>query len=135
MAEKDRIRAEQFKFTLLPEERAMLEKNAFELGLSKADYLRKLILYGEVIGQHPVIDKEQGRELLYEVNRIGNNINQIAYRTNAQKFATDNDWREVRNECMEILLLLGRLIHMDRSEFEEWQQQIYTQLREQSDKR
>ena len=135
MAEKDRIRAEQFKFTLLPEERAMLEKNAFELGLSKADYLRKLILYGEVIGQHPVIDKEQGRELLYEVNRIGNNINQIAYRTNAQKFTTDNDWREVRNECMEILLLLGRLIHMDRSEFEEWQQQIYTQLREQSDKR
>lgn len=134
MAEKDRVRTDQFLLRLLPEEKAMLEKNSFELGLSKADYLRKLILYGEVIGQHPVIDKEQGRELLYEVNRIGNNINQIAYRSNARKFATDDDWREVRKECMGILLLLGKLIHMDRSEFEEWQQLIYTQLREQSDK-
>lgn len=134
MAEKDRLRTEQFKLTLFPEEKALLEKNSFELGLNKADYLRKLILYGEVIGQHPVIDKEQGRELLYEVNRIGNNINQIAYRSNARKFATVDDWREVRSECMAILLLLGKLIHMDRSEFEEWQQQIYTQLREQSDK-
>lgn len=134
MAEKDRLRTEQFLLRMFPEEKAMLEKNSFELGLSKADYLRKLILYGEVIGQHPVIDKEQGRELLYEVNRIGNNINQIAYRSNARKFATADDWREVRSECMGILLLLGKLIHMDRSEFEEWQQQIYMQLREQSDK-
>lgn len=134
MAEKDRLRTEQFLLRMFPEEKALLEKNSFELGLNKADYLRKLILYGEVIGQHPVIDKEQGRELLYEVNRIGNNINQIAYRSNARKFATTDDWREVRNECMGILLLLGKLIHMDRSEFEEWQQQIYTQLREQSDK-
>ena len=39
MAEKDRVRTEQFRFTLLPEENAMLTKNAFEYGLSKADYL------------------------------------------------------------------------------------------------
>lgn len=134
MAEKDRLRTEQFLLRMLPEEKAMLEKNAFELGLSKADYLRKTILYGEIIGQHPVIDKEQGRELLYEVNRIGNNINQIAYRSNVSRIVKESDWKEVRGECMKILLLLGKLIHMDRSEFEEWQQQIYTQLQEQSDK-
>ena len=44
MAEKDRVRTEQFRFTLLPEENAMLTKNAFEYGLSKSEYLRKLIL-------------------------------------------------------------------------------------------
>ena len=44
MAEKDRVRTEQFRFTLLPEEDAMLTKNAFEYGLSKSEYLRKLIL-------------------------------------------------------------------------------------------
>ena len=35
MAEKDRVRTEQFRFTLLPEENAMLTKNAFEYGLGQ----------------------------------------------------------------------------------------------------
>ena len=51
MAEKDRVRTEQFRFTLLPEENAMLTKNAFEYGLSKADYLRKLILAEALTGK------------------------------------------------------------------------------------
>ena len=134
VAEKDRVRTDQFLLRLLPEEKAMLEKNAHELGLSKADYLRKVILYGSVIGQHPVMDKEQGRELLFEVNRIGNNINQIAYRSNVKRYTSNADWQEVKKECLDILLLLGRLVHMDREEVEEWQQQIYTQLQAQLDK-
>ena len=134
MAEKDRVRTEQFKMTLLPEERALLEKNAFELGLSKADYLRKIILYGSIVGQHPVIDKDTGEKLLYEVNRIGNNINQIAYNTNAKMYASGADWREVKKDAFAILELLGSLIEIDRSEWEEWQQRVYTLLQEQSDK-
>ena len=35
MAEKDRVRTKQFRFTLLPEENAMLTKNAFEYGLGQ----------------------------------------------------------------------------------------------------
>ena len=134
MAEKDRVRTEQFKLTLLPEEKALLEKNAFELGLTKADYLRKIILYGSIVGQHPVLDRETNEKLLYEVNRIGNNINQIAYNTNAKKYASGADWREIKREAFEILELLGGLIDMDRSEWEEWQQRAYTLLQEQLDK-
>ena len=37
MAEKDRVRTEQFRFTLLPEENAMLTKNAFEY--NRHDYV------------------------------------------------------------------------------------------------
>lgn len=52
MANGNRIRTEKYLLTLLPEERALLEKNSFELGLSKADYLRKIILYGSIVVQH-----------------------------------------------------------------------------------
>ena len=134
MANKDRIRTEKYLLTLLPEEKALLEKNSFELGLSKADYLRKIILYGSIVGQHPVIDKETSEKLLYEINRIGNNINQIAYNTNAKKYASGADWREIKKDAFDILELVGALVDMDRSEWEEWQQRAYTLLQEQLDK-
>lgn len=83
MAEKDRVRTEQFRFTLLPEEDAMLTKNAFEYGLSKSEYLRKLILAESLSGKQWHMDRDQAKQLIYEVNRIGNNVNQIAYNTKA----------------------------------------------------
>ena len=129
MANGYRIRTEKYLLTLLPEERALLEKNAFELHLSKADYLRKIILYGSIVGQHPVIDKTTGEKLLYEVNRIGNNINQIAYNTNARMHASDLDWREIKNEAFLILELLGSLIDMDRDEFVEWENRVLQCIR------
>ena len=108
MAEKHRIRTDQFRFTLLPEESAMLTKNAFELGLSKADYLRKIILYGSIIGQHPVMDKEQGRQLLYEVNRIGNNINQILLIAHTNGFLDTPRLRSALEELKEADRLVFR---------------------------
>lgn len=129
MANGYRIRTEKYLLTLLPEERALLEKNSFELGLSKADYLRKIILYGSIVGQHPVIDKATGEKLLYEVNRIGNNINQITYNTNARMYTSDLDWREIKNEAFLILELLGSLIDMDRDEFVEWENSVLQCIR------
>lgn len=90
MAEKDRVRTEQFHFTLFPEENAMLTKNAFEYGLSKAKYLRKLILEEALTNNKQWhMDREQEKQLIYEVNRIGNNVNQIAYNTNAVRFSSN----------------------------------------------
>lgn len=129
MAEKDRIRTEKYLLTLLPEEKAMLEKNAYELGLSKADYLRNVIMYGKFIGRHFVMDKEQGKQLIFEINRIGNNINQIAYRTNAKMYAGNSEWQELRENYFELLSLLGKLPFIDEGVKDEWQQQISTLLR------
>ena len=131
MANGNRIRTEKYLLTLLPEEKALLEKNAFELHLSKADYLRKIILYGSIVGQQPVIDKATGEKLLYEVNRIGNNINQIAYNTNAKRYATGIDWREIKNNAFDILVLLGALVDMDRDEFVEWEAEVLEFIRKQ----
>ena len=70
MAEKDRVRTEQFRFTLLPEENAMLTKNAFEYGLSKSEYLRKLILAESLTGKQWHMDRDQAKQLIYEVNPL-----------------------------------------------------------------
>ena len=58
------------------------QKNAFEYGLSKSEYLRKLILAESLTGKQWHMDRDQAKQLIYEVNRIGNNVNQIAYNTN-----------------------------------------------------
>lgn len=124
MAEKDRIRTDRYTLTMLPEESAMLEKNAFELGLSKADYLRRLIMYGGIVGRFFTMDKEQGKQLLYEINRIGNNINQIAYNTNAKMYAGNSDWQELRNNYFKLLAVLGKIPFLDEKTMEEWQRKI-----------
>lgn len=129
LGEKDRIRTDRYTLTMLPEESAMLEKNSYELGLSKADYLRNIIMYGKFIGRHFVMDKEQGKQLIFEINRIGNNINQIAYRTNAKMYAGNSEWQELRENYFELLSLLGKLPFIDEGVKDEWQQQISTLLR------
>lgn len=105
MAEKDRVRTEQFRFTLLPEENAMLTKNAFEYGLSKSEYLRKLILAESLSGKQWHMDRDQAKQLIYEVNRIGNNVNQIAYNTNAVRFSSNKDWGELQTKYFELMTL------------------------------
>ena len=66
MAEKDRVRTKQFRFTLLPEENAMLTKNAFEYGLSKSKYLRKLILAESLAGKQWHMGSDQAKQLKYD---------------------------------------------------------------------
>lgn len=124
MAEKDRIRTNKVSVWLLEEETAMLEKNSFELNLSKSEYLRKLILYGGMVGRQWSMDKEQGKKLLYELNRIGNNINQIAYNTNAKLFAANSDWEELHQLYLQLLELLGEFPFLEEGAREEWQQRI-----------
>lgn len=124
----DRTRTESFMLMLLPEEKALLEKGAYELGYSKAEYLRNLIVYGSMYGRHWSMDKEQGKQLLYEVNRIGNNINQIAYIVNTQSHATRAEFDGLLREYNNLLILLGKIPFLDKEAQEEWQRQIFTLL-------
>ena len=105
MAEKDRVRTKQFRFTLLPEENAMLTKNAFEYGLSKSKYLRKLILAESLAGKQWHMGRDQAKQLIYEVNRIGNNVNQIAYNTNVVRFSSNKDLGVLQAKYFELMTL------------------------------
>ena len=115
MAEKDRVRTEQFRFTLLPEENAMLTKNAFEYGLSKSEYLRKLILAESLTGKQWHMDRDQAKQLIYEVNRIGNNVNQIAY---------NKDWGELQTKYFELMTLFCQFALRENGEEKLWYKKI-----------
>lgn len=128
LSEEQRLRKNQLRVWLLDEEKQLLVKAAFEYGMSQADYVRQLILAESIGGRHCTMDKEQGKQLLYELNRIGNNINQIAYNTNAKSFATHADWAELKSCYEELLVLIGQFPFLDKEAQEEWQRQIFTLL-------
>lgn len=128
MAEEDRIRKEKYSLYLLPEEKAMLEACADEFDMTKAEYIRKLILYGAITGRQWSIDKEQGKELLYEVNKIGNNVNQIAYRVNVKKYTSKTDLEDLENNFIDLLKLMGDFPFLEEGAKEKWQQQLFTLL-------
>lgn len=131
MAEKDRIRTEKYLLTLLPEEAEMLKKSAFEFGLSRAEYLRNIIVAGSVTGRHWTMNEEQGKQLLYEINRIGNNINQVAYNTNVQAYASHPDWEKLEQNYKELLKLFAEIPFLEKEKKEEWQQQVSMLLNKQ----
>ena len=68
-------RTERYGLRLSPNEMEELEERCEAAGLSKAEYLRRRAL-GKPVSTK--VDQEMTREL----NRVGTNLNQIAYRAN-----------------------------------------------------
>lgn len=124
MGEQHRIRTDQFKVTLLPEERAMLEANAAGFGLTKSDYLRKLILADTLMGGPKPADKETVKELIYHLGKIGTNINQIAYNTNVKADVDTEDYQRLYKCFLDLLDILAHSPYVDSEVGEYWQQHI-----------
>lgn len=67
------------KFRVTPEERKLIESKMSQLGTTNmAAYLRKMSIDGYVIK----LDIPELREMIAQLRKIGNNINQIAKRVN-----------------------------------------------------
>jgi hypothetical protein len=62
-------------------EQVDLDARVSASGLKKSDFLRQSILSTTIYQS----DKEFQKELLYQLNKIGINLNQIAYHTNSNK--------------------------------------------------
>ena len=122
MGEEHRIRTERYTLTMLPEEAAHLETGALELGISKAEYLRNLIVWGGLYNSRQTMDKEQAKQLIYEINRIGNNVNQVAFNTNSKSFAGHPEWMQLKKDFLELLALLAEVPFVSGEEEEEWRQ-------------
>lgn len=105
--ELSRIRSKKLQVYLSEEETELLKKKADSFGLSMSDYLRSLIVHGSVKAQSRLTD-EQFQAFLNEMNHIGVNINQIAYRVNAARSANREDFNDLKTE-FENLLNLYRL--------------------------
>lgn len=93
MGNGKRYRRRDFHVMLFDEELEILEAKAASFSMNKAEYVRDLILKGEVSRERKsrLASDVEYRELLYEINRIGNNLNQIAYNSNLKK--STGKWR------------------------------------------
>lgn len=106
MAEKHRYRMERFGIRLFDEEKKILEMKAAEQGMSRTEYIRDLILFGEVkTTKKKILTDEKFKKLLYEINRIGNNINQIAYNSNLKKSTGREEIKELSEKYDSLLQL------------------------------
>ena len=131
LAEDKRLRTNKVQVWLLDEEKEILKQRAFEYGLSQADYLRQLIVAESIVGRNWTIDKEQGKEFLSAVNKIGSNINQIAYNTNVKRFTAYSDFLELKKDFFELLGLIGTLPFLEKEAQDEWLTHIYMLLQKQ----
>lgn len=61
-----------------------LQKDSMKCGLTESQYLRQLIMGNEAIDQESYVAM---KELTYEINKIGNNINQIVRNNNSELYS------------------------------------------------
>lgn len=102
MGEESRKRKRYFKVHLLDEELAILDAKADEAEMSKSEYIRNVILFGAA-HRRTVFSKEDTKELIYEINRIGNNLNQIAYRANSNRTIDERDFQNLYDNYVDLL--------------------------------
>lgn len=104
MKKANRGRIKQINVRLFDEEWNILEYKAGLAEKSKSDFLRDLILLSSV-GSKSILTDEKFNRLLYEINRIGNNINQIAYNANLKKSTGREEIYGLREQYSSLLSL------------------------------
>lgn len=98
MKREKRKRTEPIKFRVYESEKKIIDEKAKRLGLDRSKYLRKVSLQEPLI----IIDMSKIDKLIYEVNKIGVNINQIAKYANGHNVLYKNDIKEIKESLNSI---------------------------------
>lgn len=101
-------RTVQKNVSLTRAESIILEAKAAASGLSVASYLRASALgdAGPRARRAPTIEKELLGAAIAELNRVGNNVNQIARALNIGKDVDDDYYRAIGAKLVEVLDLM-----------------------------
>ena len=100
---QNRTRKEQLIVRVTPEERELIQKKMSQYRTDNfSRYARKMLIDGYVIN----LDLSDFQRLSYEVNAIGNNVNQIAKVANSTGKIYADDIAEAKERIDEIWLLL-----------------------------
>ena len=108
MSEAGRLRNRKLTIHLFDEELQLLEKKCQELGISKSEYIRNMILFGNP-ERNTNFSEEEAQRLIFEVGKIGNNINQIARYVNMQKSVDGVDMKNLVEEFGELQALIAEV--------------------------
>ena len=109
MAEIHRKRERKFTVHLLDEELAILDAKADEAEQTKSEYIRNMILFGAA-HKKTNFTKDETEKLRYEINRIGNNINQIAYAMNQSEEFDEQKFISLQDSYIKLLGLFDKFI-------------------------
>ena len=97
-------------FRVTEDEREIIQNASAEASMSFSEYIRSKVFTPEEAWRRDKKTKEIMRSLIYEINRIGNNVNQFARAANAKGFASGKDiqnmieqLRDVEKKTSEIL--------------------------------
>lgn len=85
----------QLKVWISERESELLEQKIAKLGISKSEYIRNCIIFG-FPGRKTNFSDEEAERIAYEMNRIGNNVNQIARYVNKEHEVAQADIEEVK---------------------------------------
>jgi hypothetical protein len=91
MAKKKRLRDKLIQFWVTESEYNMVKDKADYCGLSISEYMRNVGVDGAII-------KRDFKDIFYELNKIGVNINQLAKRANESGIVVERDVDELRNQ-------------------------------------
>lgn len=106
MGKKNLYRSELLKVYVTEEEKRQIRKNMHSSGLrTLTNYIRLMALNGRVIKIDFTTLKEalsETAKYVYELNKIGNNINQIAYKLNQTDIVEKEDVEYLVSEFVKI---------------------------------
>ena len=94
--EANRNRNHKITIWLSEAELEIFGKKCKQLGISKSEFIRNCILYGSTV-KKTLFSDERADRIIYEMNRIGNNINQIARFVNKEHSVGTDDYERIQN--------------------------------------
>ena len=97
-------KTERLQLRLTPAEKEKLTEKAAAARMSASDYVAELIDKKKVINEKTIFS------LIYEIRKIGVNINQIAYIGNSQRYVPDELLRQVHQDMNEVNALVQKIL-------------------------
>ena len=101
---KKRVRNRKLEFWVKEDEVNLIDKKVKSSGLDRSKYLRKVALGQPIIN----IDLSRLDSVIYELNKIGTNINQIAKYCNSNNVLYKSDVDEIQDKMNRIWELISK---------------------------
>lgn len=95
-------KTELIKVRVTQDELEIIDKKAQVAGLKRSQYVRKMCMQGYIV----IRNFDEVEKLVYEINKIGNNINQIARKANEFDYLSKDDLKSVRSRIDEVYKLI-----------------------------
>ena len=101
------MKKDEFKFRISKELKDLLNSKSQEANMNSSEFLRELILSSQI--NIKTTNKKDLKELIWNVNKIGVNINQLAYALNYSIEANKLDNYSYINLTNKLLIIENRL--------------------------